>query len=83
MARMITNPSTMPAVSVLASQMTSMKGPVMVRRSKGLRVAVSSAVPSLGREDIDVKMEASTILQSQLMDFTAVARIAYILAVRK
>ena len=81
MARMITIPSTMPAVNVLASRMASIMGRVIGRRSKGLGATASFPAPSLGSEDTDVNSEASTVLQSQLMDFTAAARMAYAMAV--
>ena len=57
MARMITSPSTMPAVNVLFSQIASITGALVGRKSIGLGA----------KEDTDV--EASTVRQSQLMDF--------------
>ena len=55
MAIMIPNPSTMPAVDVLFSQMAPI---------------------------IDTDVEASAVLQSQLMDVNAVARVACVMDVR-
>ena len=69
----------MPAVNAAFSQMAPITGALVGRKSKGLLGATT--VPSLVvKEDTDV--EASTVLQSQLMDFIAVARVGCVMDVR-
>jgi hypothetical protein len=71
---MITSPSTMPVVKVLASQIILMMDALKGRKSMrlGATTSVAETVPSPGE---DTYVEASTVPQGQPMDLIAVARV--------
>ena len=86
MTRVIISPNTMEAVNVLDSETASIMGALIRRRRKGSRATATFSVSSLGCEVTyvdSVVVEASTFLQSQLIDLIAVARIACVIVVRK
>ena len=79
---MMTSPSTMPAVKVLASQtlmMDALEGRESMRL--GATASVAGAVPSLGGEDTYV--EASTVPRSQARGLITVDRMVCAMNVYK
>jgi hypothetical protein len=79
MAKMMTSPSTIPAVNVLASQIALMVGALRGRENTrwGATESTEEMVPSLG--SVGTYVEVSTAPRSQPIDFIAVARMCAII----